>query len=536
MNIKYDNNEYIENLIEENKILHSQIERLKNALEDARHSARHSQINEIITTNPLLDIKIKTYEYLLKSILNKYENMPRRNPAPAGLLKKIVRGDPKINEDELAQKVKTAYDQGQISGLKKMISDINLDADQISKVLTRLAKEHSKDNCEATAEIARLAWEIDPRIYRLKWLAFQVEKAGHFLESSSMLELINQDRFSDKEKEKIKKIEEKVNKIINQRLEVARNVKMPAVVNKLTETEADNVSMSRHLKEIQASLKEMGEARAREISFLLDCLDEHKQIIKQSSNEAFLNSIAKIREIVEESSGVGVSEEFIRNFTAKTAINEYFGNNKYSNSLISLSSSPDELEYAISLINVINSLEYNYITEFGSGLSTYYAMLALHNDDLLKNKCIFKSFSADKTKIRQIKSEIAKQISDGDQIIKYMPFKYYIIHNESFEFYDCADTIKTLSGSEKNHVMKKLFIVNKPSETVQNFNPYPLLGIILKNTGHNLPDILLNHKIAQRDINLIEKWRTVSEALNIEIEIGKIDKNENILLKFHEIQ
>src|SRR5690606_1786183 len=65
---------------------------------------------------------------------------------------------------------------------------------------TALARQLMKADRANAAEAARRAHALDPKPYRLKWLAFRLHEAGEAMEAEAMLDLLPADTpFSDSE-------------------------------------------------------------------------------------------------------------------------------------------------------------------------------------------------------------------------------------------------------------------------------------------------------------------------------------------------
>lgn len=96
-------------------------------------------------------------------------------------------------------KVIAAYRKGGLEAVNGLLTDINAPMVK-ANVYTLLARQLRNEDWEMTAQLARLAYEEDPRSYRLKWLAFRLYEAGEIAEADAMLALLPEDTtFSDSE-------------------------------------------------------------------------------------------------------------------------------------------------------------------------------------------------------------------------------------------------------------------------------------------------------------------------------------------------
>lgn len=58
---------------------------------------------------------------------------------------------------------------------------------------TALSRHLMQNKRDHAAEAARRAYALDPKPYRLKWLAFRLHEAGDVIEAAAMLELLPAD-------------------------------------------------------------------------------------------------------------------------------------------------------------------------------------------------------------------------------------------------------------------------------------------------------------------------------------------------------
>ena len=58
---------------------------------------------------------------------------------------------------------------------------------------TALARQVMLTDARQAAELARMAWETDPRPYRLKWLAFRLHEAGDTVTAEALLDMLPAD-------------------------------------------------------------------------------------------------------------------------------------------------------------------------------------------------------------------------------------------------------------------------------------------------------------------------------------------------------
>jgi hypothetical protein len=87
-------------------------------------------------------------------------------------------------------KVITAYSDGGFKSVEKLFTGLSLAPALQANAYTALARHLMKSDRAAAAEAARRAYEIDPKPFRLKWLAFKLHEAGDVLEAEAMLDIL----------------------------------------------------------------------------------------------------------------------------------------------------------------------------------------------------------------------------------------------------------------------------------------------------------------------------------------------------------
>ena len=84
-------------------------------------------------------------------------------------------------------KVREVYETLGFDGVEKLLESTPLSQAMRANALTALARQIMKRDAAAGAQAARLAYECDPRPYRLKWLAFRLHDAGQTQEADRSL-------------------------------------------------------------------------------------------------------------------------------------------------------------------------------------------------------------------------------------------------------------------------------------------------------------------------------------------------------------
>jgi hypothetical protein len=98
------------------------------------------------------------------------------------------------------EKVVAAYVEGGFEAVERLLAKVFLSPAMQASAYTAVARHLMKENPANAAEAARRGYAIDPRPYRLKWLAFRLQEAGELIEAEAMLDLLPPDtKFSDSE-------------------------------------------------------------------------------------------------------------------------------------------------------------------------------------------------------------------------------------------------------------------------------------------------------------------------------------------------
>ena len=124
--------------------------------------------------------------------------------APAKLLKVWQKEKKQTPPGELGgagfDKVIAAYRSQGISAVESLLAPTSLSDTLQANAWTALARSLVHHNPSAAAEMARRAYALEPRPFRLKWLAFRLHEAGEWLEAEAMLDSLPPDLpFSDSE-------------------------------------------------------------------------------------------------------------------------------------------------------------------------------------------------------------------------------------------------------------------------------------------------------------------------------------------------
>ena len=91
------------------------------------------------------------------------------------------------------ENVVDAYCAGSVDAVEKLLNSVSIAPNMRANAYTALARYLMSSDVQKAAEFARLAYEIDPYPYRLKWLAFRMQDAGDVLTAEAMLDILPAD-------------------------------------------------------------------------------------------------------------------------------------------------------------------------------------------------------------------------------------------------------------------------------------------------------------------------------------------------------
>ncbi|MDR5883632.1 class I SAM-dependent methyltransferase [Caballeronia sp. LZ032] len=98
------------------------------------------------------------------------------------------------------EKAIAAYRKGGLAAVEELLASVSVSAFIQANALTAVARSVMQKAPGEAAELARRAYAIEPRAFRLKWLAFRLHEAGKLLEAEAMLEALPSDmQFSESE-------------------------------------------------------------------------------------------------------------------------------------------------------------------------------------------------------------------------------------------------------------------------------------------------------------------------------------------------
>lgn len=156
--------------------------------------------------------------------------------------------------------VKRAYDDGGFASVERLMSGLSISPVMQANAYTVLARKLAPGDRAGAAEAARRAHDLDPKPYRLKWLAFRLHENGEVIEAEAMLDILPEEtRFSDSEERQA-----------NQLRHEAKLARERAAMNKTAFAERRAVmdAQSKKLLQERDHLDKVVNERGREIELL----------------------------------------------------------------------------------------------------------------------------------------------------------------------------------------------------------------------------------------------------------------------------
>lgn len=199
-----------------------------------------------------------------------------------------AKGVPAALGGEKCEKVIAAYQEGGLEAVAKLLSSITAPVIK-ANAYTALARHLRHGQPAKAAEVARLAYEEDPRPFRLKWLAFRLYESGKISEAEAMLSLLPKDiQFSDSEARQADQVryEAQSARLREARQRTGFESRRQAIENQLKQLGLERDKQARLAAERQAQLEQLTQAKAavelelgREIEALKQVQAEREQEI-----------------------------------------------------------------------------------------------------------------------------------------------------------------------------------------------------------------------------------------------------------------
>jgi hypothetical protein len=115
-------------------------------------------------------------------------------------LRKIWRSNPPEALGKNFEKIIAAHDSGGFSAVERLLASASVSGKTQANAYTGLARYLMNNDCAGAANAAHRAYILDPKPYRLKWLAFRLHEAKNIIEAKTLLDILPRDTpFSESE-------------------------------------------------------------------------------------------------------------------------------------------------------------------------------------------------------------------------------------------------------------------------------------------------------------------------------------------------
>ncbi len=142
---------------------------------------------------------LKKYSTLSYKILQNNNRNIMENVLPKAIVRSLWKNKQKLSIEKIAE----IYQQGGIAALIGVLNNLNISAENKAQIITSYAKQFNNLELQHIIRLARLAYFLDPKEFRAKWLVIQLIKAGKVHEPMTISQIYNNFdnlEFSDSEK------------------------------------------------------------------------------------------------------------------------------------------------------------------------------------------------------------------------------------------------------------------------------------------------------------------------------------------------
>lgn len=188
------------------------------------------------------------------------------------------------------QKVLDAHAAGGSEAVEKLLDSVFLSPVMRANAYTALARQVMLTDARQAADLARLAWETDPRPYRLKWLAFRLHEADDAINAEALLDMLPGDiSMSDSEERQAARLRQEAKR---ERAQQAQKM-MKASQSEAGQLQAAMAKLKQAAEEskkqqeaLAAQLSKQREEHKQELARLNSQLPELKKAADQARQEA----------------------------------------------------------------------------------------------------------------------------------------------------------------------------------------------------------------------------------------------------------
>ena len=188
------------------------------------------------------------------------------------------------------QKVLDAHAAGGSEAVEKLLDSVFLSPVMRANAYTALARQVMLTDARQAADLARLAWETDPRPYRLKWLAFRLHEADDAINAEALLDMLPADiSMSDSEERQAARLRQEAKRERAQQAQKTMKTsqseagQLQAAMTTLKTAAAES---KKQQEALAAQLSKQREEHRQELARLNSQLTELKKAADQARQEA----------------------------------------------------------------------------------------------------------------------------------------------------------------------------------------------------------------------------------------------------------
>lgn len=188
------------------------------------------------------------------------------------------------------QKVLDAHAAGGSEAVEKLLDSVFLSPVMRANAYTALARQVMLTDARQAADLARLAWETDPRPYRLKWLAFRLHEADDAINAEALLDMLPDDiSMSDSEERQAARLRQEAKRERAQQAQKATEasrteaLQLQATMAKLKQAAEES---KKQQEALAVQLNKQREEHRQELARLNSQLTELKKAADQARQEA----------------------------------------------------------------------------------------------------------------------------------------------------------------------------------------------------------------------------------------------------------
>ena len=213
---------------------------------------------------------------------------------------------------------------------------------------------------------------------------------------------------------------------------------------------------------------------------------------------------------IHESLEVSLKKEVLnaaRQIEAYLSIQNYFNTGRFTSEMHRSAVSPD---FALYLIDLLESNSYDVVIEFGSGVSTVVMAKAIDklssaSQDLPKTK--FVSFDHLERFYGQTRTKLKQAGLNGRVQLTLAPLSSYAAANgKTYAYYDCQETLTELARQCGGNSLRMLVVVDGPPAATGQHARYPALPMILAQFDDAAIDFVLDDYSRPDEKDVVKIW------------------------------